>query len=98
MDSVSLETLSPARSLTSFGVLVNVIVKNAFVFAGVISFILLIYSAFQIIVAAGDAKKMEKARAIMTGSVGGLLLVVGSFWIIQIIQKITGVPILNPGV
>jgi hypothetical protein len=98
METVELNTLLPTTGIDSFGDIVNVIVKNAFVFAGVICFILLISGAFSIIVAAGDVKKMEKAQGIITSAVVGLLVVVGSFWIVQIIQKITGIPILNPGV
>lgn len=94
--SVSLSELSPAKSLTSFGVLTNIIVKNAFVFAGIISFILLIFGGFQVIVAAGDTKKLEKGRGAIVGAVIGLLLVVGSFWIVQIVSIVTGVDILNP--
>ena len=94
--SVSLSELSPSKGLTNYGMLVNIIVKNAFVFAGIISFILLIFGGFQVIVAAGDTKKTEKGRAAITGAVIGLLLVVGSFWIVQIIGIVTGVDILNP--
>ena len=97
-NSVPLDSLLPTTGIDTFGDIVNVVVRNSFVAAGVISFILLIFGAFQIIVAAGDAKKMEKAQSIITSSVVGLLVVVGSFWIIQIIQRITGISILNPGV
>ena len=88
--------LNPTPGLTSFDVLVNVIVRNSFVFAGIICLFLLIFGGFQVIVAAGDTKKLEKGRGAIVGAVIGLLLVVGSFWIVQIITVITGVDILNP--
>lgn len=90
--------INPAPNLSSFGVLTNIIVRNAFVFAGIISFILLIFGGFQVIVAAGDTKKLEKGRGAIVGAVVGLLLVVGSFWIVQVVSIITGVDILNPKV
>jgi hypothetical protein len=101
-NSVSLEQLIHENGISiginSFGDIVNIVVRNAFVFAGIISFILLIFGSFQFIVSAGDAKKAEKGREAITGAVLGLLIVFGSFWIVQIIQKITGINILNPGV
>lgn len=97
--AVSLQSLSPTFSTYgSLGSLVSVIVKNAFILAGVLSFILLIAGGFGIITGAGggDAKKMEAAKGRMTGAIIGLLLVVGSVLIVRIISVITGVDILSP--
>jgi len=92
------QAFTPARSFPTFGDLVSVIVKNAFMFAGVITFVLLIFGGFGFIVGAGsgDTKKMEQAQKTITGAVVGLLLVVASYWIIQILEKITGVSLLTP--
>lgn len=95
--AVDLSTLAPSQDIDTFGTLVTAIVKNAFVLAGVISFILLILGGFGVIVSAGDSKKLESARGRIVGSVIGLIIVVGSFWIIQILEKITGLKLLNPG-
>lgn len=94
--AASLQDLAPNPNLTTYGMLVTAIVKNAFVLAAVISFILLIFGGFNVIVAAGDAKKAEQGKMALTGAVTGLLLVLGSFWIIQIIEVITGTNILSP--
>ena len=94
-DSVDIRTLAPNPNLTSFGPLVTAIVRNAFVFASLISFFLLIFGGFQVIVAAGDAKKAEQGKAAITGAVIGLLVVFGSFWIVQIISVITGQKLLG---
>lgn len=95
MESVNLDILAPSQNLNTFGAVVSVIVKNAFMLAGVISFILLIFGGFQVIVSAGDAKKSEQGKAAMTGAVSGLLLVFGSYLIVQIIHVLTGIDILN---
>jgi len=94
---VALSELAPSESVDTFGTLVSAIAKNAFVLAGVISFILLILGGFGIIVAAGDSKKLEQSRGRMTGAIVGLIIIVGSFWIVQIIEKITGLKLLSPG-
>ncbi len=92
----SLQDLAPNPELTNYGMVVTAIVKNAFVLAGIISFILLIFGGFNVIVAAGDAKKAQQGKTAITGAITGLLLVLGSFWIIQIIEVITGKQILSP--
>lgn len=90
-----LQSLAPNPNLTSFGMVVSVIVKNAFVLAGLLSFILLIFGGFNVIVSAGDAKKAQQGKTAITGAVTGLLLVLGSFLIIQMIQVVTGIDIIN---
>lgn len=94
--SEDLQALAPNPELTSFGMLITAIVKNSFVLAGIISFILLIFGGFNVIVAAGDAKKAQQGKAAITGAVTGLLLVLGSFWLVQIIEVITGLKLLSP--
>lgn len=95
--AVDLKDLAPTP-YTQFGTFVEIIVRNAFVFAGVITFILLIFGGFGVIVAAGsgDTKKMEQGKKTVTSAIVGLFIVVGSFWIIQIIEKVTGIAILSP--
>lgn len=84
--------------ITSFGQLVSSIVKNAFVLAGVISFFLLVVGAFGIITGAGsgDTKKMEGAKNTITAAVLGLVVIVGSIFIVKVLSVITGVDILSP--
>ena len=66
--------------------------------AGVITFILLIFGGISIIVGAGsgDTKKLEQGKKTLTGALAGLLIVVTSVWLIQIIEKVTGLNLLSP--
>ncbi len=93
----SLSEVAPAKNITDVGTLTNVIVRNAFTIAGVIAFILLIFGGFQFIVAAGsgDSKQMEKGKQAITAAVIGLVVVVASIWIVQIIEVITGMKLLG---
>jgi hypothetical protein len=88
---------APAKTFATFGDIVSVIVKNAFVFAGIISFVLLILGGFGVIVGAGsgDTKKLEQSKRAITGAVMGLLIVVLSVLIVQVIATITGAKILK---
>lgn len=88
----------PAKTFATFGDLVNVIVRNAFMLAGVITFILLIFGGIGVIVGAGsgDTKKLEQGKKTLTGALAGLLIVVTSVWLVQILEKITGINLLSP--
>jgi hypothetical protein len=73
----------------------NLLVPLSFVIAGIILFFLLIAGGFAIIASGGNAKGVEQGRTQVTGAVIGFLVIFAAYWIIQIIQAITGVPILN---
>ncbi len=94
---VHIETIfTPAKTFNTVGSLTNVIVKNAFVVAGVIFLFLLIFGGFGYIVSAGngDAKKMEQGKQAITSALIGLLIVFASYWIVQIVGIITGIKLI----
>ncbi|MBI5620188.1 hypothetical protein HY949_00225 [Candidatus Gottesmanbacteria bacterium] len=97
--AVELNTVSPTfAQFDTFGALVSVVVRNAFVLAGIISFLLLVFGGFSVIMAAGscDTKELEKGQKTITYAILGLILVVTSYWIVQIIEKISGVHLITP--
>ncbi len=71
--------------------LVNLVVRNLFVVAGVILFAMILYSGFLFI--QGGTKGKDQARTVMTTAVAGFLLMFAAFWIVQIIKTITGTEI-----
>ena len=87
---------APASSFGDLGTFVNVLLKNAFMIAGVICLVLLIFGGFGFIVSAGsgDTKKMDQGKQTITGALIGLVLIIGAYWIVQIIQILTGVTLL----
>lgn len=93
--AIELSALSPS-SITTFGGFVRVIVSNVFVIAGVVSLFAMVLAGFQIISSAGNPKQAEKGKAALTGAVMGLILVFASFWIVQLIEVLTGIQILTP--
>lgn len=95
-DSIDLSTLSPS-SIKTFGGFTQVIVSNVFVAAGIVSLFIMVFAGFQIISSAGNPKQAEKGKTALTGAVVGLLVVFASFWIVQIIETLTGIKILNSG-
>lgn len=93
--AVELSSLSPS-TITTFGKFTEVIVQNMFVIAGIVALFIMVLAGFTIITSAGNPKQAEKGKAALTGAVVGLLLVFASFWIVQIIEYITGIEILSP--
>ena len=74
--------------------LVNLIVSNLFIVAGVVLFLLLILAGFKFIT--GGQKGAEDAKGIFQTSLIGFITMFAAYWIIQIIALLTGITI--PGV
>ncbi|HJX45801.1 MAG TPA: hypothetical protein VJ399_01385 [Patescibacteria group bacterium] len=89
---------STAQNMT-IGGLVSGILSNAVVFAGFIMFILILVGGFGIIISAGNdnPEGAEKGKKTITAAVIGFVIVFCAYWIIKIIEKLTGVPIFNSG-
>lgn len=89
-------SFAPAQNFTTIGSLVSVVSQNAFVIAGIIAFVFLILGGFGFIIGAGagDTKQMEQGKKALTGAALGIVIILGSFWIIQIIETLTGMTLL----
>lgn len=67
------------------------VVNGFLMFAGLFALFLFIYSGFRYMNSAGDPKKLEGARNTLIYGIVGLLVVLFSFLIINIISQVTGV-------
>ncbi|KKR02830.1 MAG: hypothetical protein UU25_C0020G0001 [Microgenomates group bacterium GW2011_GWB1_40_9] len=77
-------------SLTS--VIANVI-RAVVVFSGVVLFIMLVVGGMSFLFSGGDQKKLEKAKGTITGAFAGLLVLIGSYLILRLIERFTGINI-----
>lgn len=84
-----------ATTYPNVGTLINNVLPNVYVAAGLILFFMILFGGFTIISNAGNADKIKDGTKTITSAIIGLLVLFASYWIIQIIQVITGVPILN---
>lgn len=97
--AVSIESkFKPAQTFPDIGSLINLLSRNALVFAGIIFFLVFVYVGFRYIKAAGkgDPGEIQKVANVMTTALVGLLLVFGAYFIVYIIETVTGISILNP--
>lgn len=87
---------NPHTGLLGVGKLVSVILSNAYIIAGVLLLILLLVGGFKMIRSAGskDAQEVASARSTLTYAIIGFLLIFVSYWIIQVIEAVTGLTIL----
>jgi hypothetical protein len=81
-----------------FAHFVSVILSNAVVIAGVMLLFLLIFGGISIMIGAGSGNKEDvgKGKKAVTAAVAGFLIIFCAYWIIRIVEIITGYAILNP--
>lgn len=70
------------------------ILPNIYIIAGIILLFLIIGAGFAIMSSTDDPQKKGQGSKALTAAIVGFLIIFASYWIIQIIEKITGVPIL----
>lgn len=84
---------SPGKGgFSSLGDLVTRLLPMALVVGGVIFFLMVIVSGFSILAGAGseDAAQKAKWHQVLTYGAVGLIIMFGAFWVLQIINFMTG--------
>jgi hypothetical protein len=78
---------------------VSIILSNAVAIAGVMLLFLLIFGGISIMIGSGSGNKEDigKGKKAVTAAVAGFLIIFCAYWIIRIVEIITGYAILNPG-
>ena len=71
--------------------IVNLIVRNLFVVAGILIFFMIIAAGFSFL--SDSDKGKEEAKNLVTGAVVGFLVMFSAYWIVQIIKLVTGTDI-----
>jgi hypothetical protein len=89
---------SPWGEQYGWNTLISIILSNAVIIAGIIMFILMLAGGVLVISGSGSDNPESKAkgRKAITAAVAGFLIIFTSYWIIRIVETITGVDILNP--
>lgn len=70
-------------------VIVNLVVRNLFVLGGMVLFFMIILAGFKFAMAPTKAK--EDAKKIAEGAGIGFLIMFSAYWVIQIIEILTGI-------
>ena len=89
---------SPIGQSVGFADLVSIILSNALVIAGVIMLFLIIGGGIAIISGAGqdNPERAARGKQAVTSAIIGFIIIFTTYWIIQLIEIITGVDIFRP--
>lgn len=80
-------------TLQGFECIFRNIVRILVPLAGLALFLMLIAGSFQYLTAGGEPKAIEKARKTITNAIFGLVIFFGIWFILKLIQTITGVDV-----
>jgi len=83
---------APAQAVPNptLGSLAGPIINNVIVVSGLFAFFVIIFSGFNYITGAGDKQKMAQAQNMLTYAILGLVIVVASYLITNIVFRIAG--------
>lgn len=89
---------APAGTFPELGILVNVLLKNVFVLTGVLLFVVLIFGGLKLMIGieSGDKQGAGEGKNAITAALVGLITVFTAYWLIQIIEYLTGLKIFDP--
>jgi len=89
--------ISDPPHFQTVGGLISAILPNLYVAAGLILLFFLIFGGVMVILGAGkgESQQAEQGKKIITRTIIGFLIIFLSYWIIRIIEIITGVKILS---
>jgi len=94
------KTLDPTSGLVvqkpkPIGEIINTLLLYIFPIAGLILFVLIIASGFQLMTSTGNPETMKKAQQRLLFAVLGFIIIFVSYWLIQILDAILGLNYFN---
>lgn len=84
-----------AETYSSPAALINTLLPNVFTIAGLIMFVFIVGAGFKIVMNPDDSKAVGEGKKAIGYAIGGFFLLLAAYWIMQIVQYVTGVPILG---
>ncbi len=89
---------SPLGDTLGLAGLTSLILSNAIILAGIILFFLILFGGFSMIAGAGNdnPEQVARGRQAVTAAVIGFIIIFASYWIIQLVEELSGIEILNP--
>ena len=87
--------ISTVDELQSIFPLVSVILRNIYVIAAIILFLMIFIGGLGMIINAGNAEKQKQSSKTLGSAVTGFLILFLSYWILKIIQLFIGVELIS---
>jgi len=80
---------------TNLGEIISKLLPYIFTLAGIILFIFLILSGFELLTSGGNPEKAKKAQGRITSALIGFLIIFLAYWLTQLLEVIFGISILQ---
>ncbi|MDZ7586261.1 MAG: hypothetical protein U0946_00780 [Patescibacteria group bacterium] len=74
--------------------LISVILRNIYVLAAIILFVMIFLGGLGMIISAGDAEKQKQSSKTLGSAVTGFAILFLSYWILKLIQFLTGIQLI----
>jgi uncharacterized membrane protein len=74
--------------------IVSSLLPWVYVVAGLLLFLYLILGGFELMTSGGNKNSLQSGQKKITAAVIGFVIIFVSFWLVQILQKIFGLPAL----
>ena len=87
--------LVPEYNSGGLFVILSIVLRNIYVIAAIILFIMIFIGGLGMIINAGNAEKQKQSSKTLGSAVAGFLILFLSYWIIKLVQLITGIPIIS---
>lgn len=94
-DWLNFQGSTATKEYSGAGSLINNILPNVYIAGGVIIFFMIVFGGFTIIAGASNPDKIKEGGKTITSAIIGLVVLFASYWIIQLIQVVTGLSILK---
>lgn len=84
----------PARGGGLFPIL-SVVLRNIYVISAIILFFFIFIGGLGMVLNAGNPEKLKQSSQTTTSAVTGFLILFCSYWLIKLIERVLGIPILE---
>ena len=87
-----------AKNFKTLADVVNTVLPNLFLIAGLGILVIGVVAGFRVITGAGsgDAKAAEQGKRALTYAIAGIVIIFTSLFVVQLIELLTGINILKP--
>lgn len=75
--------------------ILSVILKNIYVISAIILFFFIFIGGLGMIINAGNPEKLKQSSQTVSSAVTGFLILFCSYWLIKLIERVLGIPILE---
>ena len=82
------QSVNPLAKFNSVASIVNLIIPNLLLGAGIIFFIMIIIAGYQFMASSGKEENLQKAQKLFVTAIIGFIIVLGSFLLVKLLANL----------